>query len=223
MIDSPSSEFYSIVKPLGWDFVQRMLRFLFQFFIRLDAQGLEHLPETGPAILAPNHVNWFDVILIATFSKTPPVTFAADKWDKVPLVNFLLRHFGQAIFVHRGAPDRQALTTALRALKAGRVLGVAPEGTRSHDGILRKGHDGAAWLASRSDAQIVPIAMWGHENIILDWLHLRRPRVHFHVGEPFRLPPEARKARSRDMGPYTDIIMHRIAEMLPPERRGYYA
>ncbi len=223
MTETTQSESYPVIKPRGWDAIQRLLRFLFRFLLHIHVRGLEYLPEKGPAILAPNHVAWFDVILLTAFSKAPPVTFAADKWDKVPVINLLFRHFGQAIFVHRGAPDRHALVAALQELKAGRVLGVAPEGTRSHDGILRKGHDGAAWLASRTDARIIPIAMWGHENIVSDWLHLRRPHVYFYVGEPFRLPPEARKARSRDMRPYTEMIMHRIAEMLPPERRGYYA
>jgi 1-acyl-sn-glycerol-3-phosphate acyltransferase len=223
MTETTPPEPYPVIRPRGWGAIQRLLRFLFKFTIRIDVRGLEYLPETGPAILAPNHVAWFDVILLFAFSKVPPVTFAADKWDKTPLINLLFRHFGQAIFVNRGAPDRHPLVEALKALKAGRVLGVAPEGTRSHDGILRQGHDGAAWLASRTNATIIPIAMWGHETIISDWLHLRRPRVYFHVGEPFRLPPEAGKARSRDMGPYTEIIMRRIAAMLPPERRGYYA
>lgn len=211
-------------KPFGWDVAQRMLRLLLSVLFDMDIQGIENLPEVGPAILAPNHVSWFDVIFMAAYSKSPPVTFAAEKWRKVPGINLLFRHFGQAIFVHRGAPDKRALKAALEALKAGRVLGVAPEGTRSHDGILQKGHDGAAWLASRSGAAIIPIAMWGHENVVRGyWLRLRRPRVHFYVGSPFHLPAESHKTRTRDLHIYTDMIMNRIAEMLPPERRGYYA
>ncbi len=223
MTELTVSEQHPIVKPAGWDFIQRVLQFIIPIVVHLDIRGLEYLPERGPAIIAPNHVGWFDVFLLPAYSKAPPVTFAADKWNKVPLINLFFRHFGQAIFVTRGAPDRKALTAAMRALKDGRVLGVAPEGTRSHDGILRKGHDGAAWLASRTDATIIPIAMWGHEKIFSDWFHFRRPHVYFHVGEPFRLPPEARKARGKELGQYTDMIMHRIAEMLPPDRRGYYA
>ncbi len=218
-----NSEQPTVAKPLGWDFSQRLLRFLFTLLFQMDVQGIEHLPERGPAIITPNHVSWFDVIFMAGYNKVPPVTFAAKKWDKVPGVSLLFRHFGQAIFVNRGAPDKQALMAAMAALQAGRVLGVAPEGTRSHDGILRRGHDGAAWLASRTDALIIPVAIWGHEDVIRGhWLRLRRPHIHFHVGEPFRLPPEARKTRSRDLKPYTEMIMHRIAAMLPPERRGIY-
>lgn len=213
-----------VIKPAGWDFVQRILHFLFSVLFKMDVQGLDNFPARGPAIISPNHVSWFDVVFLAGYAKTPPVTFAAEKWEKAPVINWLFRHFGQAIFVNRGAPDKHALMAAMSALKAGRVLGVAPEGTRSHDGILRKGHDGAAWLASRTDAVIVPIAMWGHENIIRGhWLHLRRPPIHIRVGEPFHLPPEARRTHSRDIGPYTAMIMQRIAALLPPERRGDYA
>lgn len=201
-----------------------MLRVLLRLLVKVDVQGLEYMPDHGPAILTPNHVAWLDVVLMPAYSKVPPVTFAAEKWGRAPLINHLFRHFGQAIFVNRGAPDRRALQAALEVLKRGGVLGLAPEGTRSHDGILRKGHDGAAWLASRSDALIVPIAMWGHEDVVRGhWLRLRRPEVHFHVGEPFKLPPEARKARSRELKVYTEMIMRRIAALLPPDRRGYYA
>ena len=210
--------------PWGWTFGQRVLRVLLRLLVKLDVQGLEHMPDHGPAIITPNHVGWLDVILMPAYSKVPPVTFAGEKWARVPVLNHLFRHFGQAIFVNRGAPDKRALKAAMDVLKRGGVLGLAPEGTRSHDGILRKGHDGAAWLASRTDALIVPIAMWGHEDVIRgNWLRLRRPEVHFHVGEPYKLPPEARKARSREMGVYTEMIMRRIAAMLPPDRRGYYA
>ena len=73
------------------------------------------------------------------------------------------------------------------------MVGVAPEGTRSYDGILGTGHDGAAWLAGRTDAVIVPAAMWGHENVFGDWKRLRRPRVIFMWVRPCSCRP--RRAR----------------------------
>jgi len=209
--------------PWGMKNGQKIVRFLLKFIIRLDTQGLERLPLHGPAMITPNHTSWLDVILLAAYSPVPPVTFAADKWDRIPLLNLLFRHFGQAIFVHRGTPDLTALRAALQVLKEDRVLGVAPEGTRSHDGILQKGHNGAAWLAGRTGATIAPVAMWGHERMTESWTRLRRPLVHMHAGEAYQLPTEARKARSKDLPQYTEIIMRKIADMLPPEQRGPYA
>ncbi len=209
--------------PAGFSILQAVLRFLLRLMMRLDCQGLDNIPEHGPAILATNHVSWFDVPIIGAFSKAPAATFAADKWDGFPVIGWVLAHFGQAIWVRRGAIDRRALKQALNFLRGGGVLGLAPEGTRSHNGVLQQAHDGIVWLAARSDALIVPIALWGHEDVTGHWRRLRRPVVHMHVGKPFKLPPEARKARSRDLEPYTEMIMKRIADMLPPELRGYYA
>lgn len=209
--------------PTGLRFVQWFLRLLLRLLMRLDCQGLENLPDCGPALLTSNHTSWLDVPMIGAFSKAPAATFAADKWDGFPVLGWVLAHFGQAIWVKRGEVDRRALMQALQFLRQGGVLGLAPEGTRSHTGVLRQGHDGIVWLAARSDALIVPVAVWGHENVTWHWRHLRRPVVHIHVGESFHLPPEALKARSRHLSPYTDHIMRQIAALLPPNQRGYYA
>ncbi|MCP4167163.1 MAG: 1-acyl-sn-glycerol-3-phosphate acyltransferase [Chloroflexi bacterium] len=209
--------------PRGWRRGTHILRFILRPLVRLDARGTDYLPELGPAILTPNHTSTTDVLFMAAIYKMPPVTLAADKWEHFPVVSWFLKHFGQAIFVNRGQVDRSALRSAMAVLKEGRLLGLAPEGTRSRDGVLQKGHDGAAWLAGRTDALIVPVAMWGHEDLTASWRRLRRPTVHIHVGEPYRLPPEARRARSRDLAQYTNIIMRNIARMLPEDQRGPYA
>lgn len=207
----------------GLDLLRGLIRLLLRLLTRLDISGLEHIPDRGPAVLTINHVSWSDVPITAGFSRGPIASFSAEKWEHSPLLSPLLNYFGNAIYVQRGEIDRRALQAALEWLQAGGILGLAPEGTRSHDGILRQAHDGLAWLAGRSDALIVPFVIWGHENLLADWKRLRRPTVFIRVGEPFRLPPEAAQARSRDLKPYTDLIMHHLAALLPPERRGDYA
>lgn len=208
--------------PFAFRFVQRLLRILLRILTRMDVQGLEHLPEHGPAILAPNHVVWFDVVPIFAYTKTAVVTLAAEKWEHHWLLGPLFRHFARAIFVQRGEFDRKALEACMAALRQGEVLGVAPEGTRSYTGVLGPGHDGLAWLAGRTNAKIVPIAIWGHENIFGNWKRLRRPHIRVRIGEPFALPVEAAKARSRELPTYTLQIMHRLATLLPEDRRGVY-
>ena len=208
--------------PFGFRFVQRLLRLLLGILTRMDVRGLEHLPAHGPAILAPNHVVWFDVVPIFAYTKSPVVTLAAEKWEHHWALGPLMRHFARAIFVQRGEFDRKALEQCMAALRAGEVLGVAPEGTRSYSGVLGPGHDGLAWLAGRTGSTIVPIVIWGHEDVFGDWKRLSRPRVNVRVGEPFTLPAGAAKARSRELPAYTTQIMYRLAALLPAELRGVY-
>lgn len=208
--------------PFGFRFVQRLLRLLLGILTRMDVSGLEHLPDHGPAILAPNHVVWFDVVPIFAYTRTPVVTLAAEKWEHHWALGPLMRHFASAIFVQRGEFDRKALEACIAVLRRGEVLGVAPEGTRSYSGVLGSGHDGLAWLAGRTGASIVPLVIWGHEDVGGDWKRLRRPKIIVRIGEPFNLPPEAAKARSRELPAYTLQIMHRLAELLPEGRRGVY-
>ena len=165
---------------------QFLARILIHILVRIDVQGIDNLPRKGPAIIAPNHVSWFDLPIIFAYANSSVVTFTAEKWEKHILSRWMLRTFGHAIFIQRGEIDRAALQAAVQGLRDGAVVGVAPEGTRSYDGILGTGHDGAAWLAGRTDAVIVPAAMWGHEDVFGDWKRLRRPRVCFHVGEAMR-------------------------------------
>ncbi|MCO6452428.1 MAG: 1-acyl-sn-glycerol-3-phosphate acyltransferase [Caldilineales bacterium] len=203
-------------------FFQAIVRILMRVLVRLDVQGVENLPRKGPAIITPNHVSWFDLPLVFAYANSAVVSFTAEKWEKHLAARWLLRTFGHAIFVQRGEIDRQALQEALQVLREDAVVGVAPEGTRSYSGVLQAGHDGAAWLAGRTNATVVPVAMWGHEHVLADWRRLRRPTVHMRVGAPMQLPPEARKARSKDLPAYTEIIMRQIAALLPPELRGIY-
>ena len=128
-----------------------------------------------------------------------------------------------AIWVRRGEADREALRKALEVLHSGGVLGIAPEGTRSRETqALQQGKVGTAYLATRADVPIVPVGISGTEQIRHRVRQLRRTDVRLAVGEPFRLPASGR-VRGRQLEEYTDLIMRRIAELLPEEYRGVYA
>jgi len=129
----------------------------------------------------------------------------------------------QIIYVARGEVDREALSQSLKVLKAGGALAVAPEGTRSRQRGLQEGHDGASYLASRTGALIVPVAVWGHETTFQAWRRLRRPRVFVVLCNPISLPTGATRARSEELHRYTEQIMLAIAREMPAEYRGVYA
>ncbi len=202
--------------------LQALIRGLIRLFGRLDVEGTENFPKHGPYIVAPNHLHWMDIPVLFVVLPHEVATFAAEKWENHWFVGTLLRLFGHAIFVRRGEPDRKAITRAIQWLKKGGVLGLAPEGTRSRSGVLQKGKAGIAYMASRTGAPIVPVAMWGQETFWKEVRRFRRPTIHIRVGKPLVLTATPKRAKGPELDMYTDEIMKHIALMLPEAYRGYY-
>ncbi|NLE76489.1 MAG: 1-acyl-sn-glycerol-3-phosphate acyltransferase, partial [Chloroflexi bacterium] len=149
--------------------------------------------------------------------------FVASKHDRSLFPGLLFRSLG-AIFVRRGEPDRKAIRQAVRTLESGIALGVAPEGTRSPTHSLQKAKPGVALLAWKTGAVIFPVGAWGHEQIFSALRRGRRAEVHVVFGEPFRLPgsSEVAKPSHEQLQEWADLMMVRVAALLPPEYRGYY-
>jgi 1-acyl-sn-glycerol-3-phosphate acyltransferase len=197
-------------------------KLLFVLISRCEYVGLENFPDEPPYILVTNHLAGFDPPLVLSVSRHPTRAFAAAKFRRHPIFAPILWAMG-SIWVRRGKIDRQALRGALDVLKRGEVLGMAPEGTRARGTYaLQKGKTGPAYVATRADVPIVPIALTGTEKIKHNLPQLRRTDLRVVVGEPFRLP-ESGRVRGPKLREYTDLIMHRIAELLPEEYRGVYA
>jgi 1-acyl-sn-glycerol-3-phosphate acyltransferase len=146
---------------------------LIHLLYRYEVSGLENLPETGATLIAVNHLHLLDPFAVVPLVPRQIVTLAASKWYNNLIVGSILRLAG-VIFVRRGEVDREALRQCLDVLHSGGVLAIAPEGTRSRTGGLQEAKAGIGYLAARSDAVIVPVAIWGVERL-RDWLHLRKP------------------------------------------------
>ena len=186
--------------------------------LRVDVRGLENVPRSGALIVTANHIGWVD----------PPLL----RWvlgrrirymTKIELFRWTISGLAVRLFdafpVRRDGRDRVALRQALRLLERGEVLGMFPEGTRSKNLQLAKGHAGIAMVGLRSGAPILPVGIVGTDRM-LKWpdLILRNQRVIFNIGEPFTL--------SRGHGSYEEtmrLVMSRVADLLPKEMRGYYA
>jgi len=130
-----------------------------------------------------------------------------------------------ALWIDRYNADFSALRQALNRLKKGGVLVLAPEGTRSPNAALQKAWPGTSYLAAKAGAPIVPVAAVGCEDakFFPNLKRLRRTQVTVWAGEPFKLPPVPVQNREAVLEQYTDEIMCRIAALLPPSYRGYYA
>jgi 1-acyl-sn-glycerol-3-phosphate acyltransferase len=202
--------------------IRGVIGFLVRNLTRLEVQGREQVPDQGPYILVANHLHWMDSPVIMTVLPHPARVFAGEKWAGRFLIGFLLKSVN-SIFVNRGEVDRKALREALATIKAGGVLGMAPEGTRSKTGGLQRGRSGAAYLAFHSGATLVPVVCTGQQHTIPSLLHLRRARVRVVFGQPFKAPPVEGKVTTAHLDAFTEEIMHHLAALLPPEYRGVYA
>lgn len=185
----------------------------------MRVSGLANRPAAGPYIVVANHTNWLDPPVIE-FALGVAIRFMAkEEAFDTPVLGGLMRAKG-CFPVRRGDADRRALQTCLGVLAAGRPLGFFPEGTRSRDGVMRKAHPGIGFLAIRSGAALLPVAVVGtHERAIIG---PRRGRIEVRVGAPF-FAADLIGAGRPDEQALTDAIMTRVAALLPPEMRGAYA
>jgi 1-acyl-sn-glycerol-3-phosphate acyltransferase len=213
-------------------FIALLARVGARLFANVRVEGIEHIPRTGAVILAVNHISNLDGVITGGFI-TDALRRRRIHWlgkremFEWPVVGRLAAN-GGVHPVDRGTADVEAFRLATRILDAGHVLLVFPEGTRSPTGELQDAKDGAAMLALRTGAQIVPI---GLNNTDAVWkkgaklpIPLPRRTVTMRVGEPFRLsevlPAGADRRTAKTLA--TRTIMGRIAGLLDPRHRGAY-
>ena len=142
--------------------VKALLTPILRFFYRVKVEGLEHLPEKGPVILASNHVSFCDSIFLPMVLRRRVTFVAKAEYFDDPKTAWFFRAVGQ-IPIRRdgGTASAGALAAARDVLDSGGVFGIYPEGTRSPDGRLYRGHTGVARLGLQCRAPIVPVAMVG--------------------------------------------------------------
>jgi len=190
---------------------------------RIDAAQLAQVPQKGPLILVTNHITSLEVPLIYVHLLPRPVTgfVKAETWEN-PFMGYLFDLWG-GIPLRRGEADIEAIRQALEALEAGKILAVAPEGTRSFNGVLQRGRPGTALLALRSAAPVMPVVYYGGESVNENLKRLRRTDFHVVVGRPFYVHTAGMKVSHEVRQQIVDEIMYQIAALLPPKYRGLYS
>ena len=195
--------------------------------IRLRVEGTEFLPADGPVILVANHVSFFDSILLM-FSLPRPVAFIGKaEYTDNPITNWLFCGAGM-IPVRRDNPADlpHVFEEVAEVLERGEVIGVFPEGTRSRDGLLHRGHVGAAHLALTTGAPIVPVGIVGTDRVLPTGASIVRPfqRATITLGEPIDTAALGYgKSTKRARREVTDRLMAAIAGLCDEDYVDEYA
>jgi 1-acyl-sn-glycerol-3-phosphate acyltransferase len=211
-----------------WENQRRFLRFLlrtlgFTLLVRLDrVEGLENIPKKGPGILLMNHIGWVDPIVLVHVVPRNIIPLGKVEVFDYPVIGIFPRVWG-AIPVQRGGVDRRAVQSALEVLKKGEIILVAPEGTRNPK--LQRGKGGFAYLASRSSAPIIPVAIEGSPGypVIRYSRRWRESPIVVKFGRPIVYRDEYKRAGREELRKLSDEAMYHLAAMLPEGRRGYYS
>lgn len=212
--------------PNFYTVVRRLVAPLATAVWRPRVTGLEHLPRTGPFLVASNHLALIDSFVIPVVAPRQVRFIArADLWQRKGPIGWVMRQFFTVIGTVpverdqlRSAQD--SLDLALGVLRAGDGFGIYPEGTRSRDGRLYKGRTGVAWLAQQSGAPVIPVGLSGTDRIFVPGHRLpRRPPLRIAFGAPVDFsgidPSASEGVRRREM---TARVMNAIAALSGQER-----
>jgi 1-acyl-sn-glycerol-3-phosphate acyltransferase len=200
-----------------------LVRLILAVYARVEVVGAENVPRRGGLIIVSNHLNNADPGLVGAFMRRRVMFMAKDEMFHWPIMGLYFRLIG-AFPVRRFEADLKALRRAVQVVRRGHALVMFPEGTRSKTGSMGQGYPGTALVALRTGAPILPVAVTGTEGVRIPGVFLRpfrRTKVRLVVGQPFFLPAVGRP-RTEDFDRCTDIIMSRVAALLPPQYRGHY-
>lgn len=186
--------------------------------------GVGNIPERGPYVIAINHISIIEPpFVIAFWPVAPEAVGAKEIWERKG--QSLLAKFYGGIQVHRGEIDKRLIESMIQVIEAGHPLLIAPEGGRSHTPGMRPALPGVAYLVERSGAPVLPVGIIGSTD---DFLHrairFKRPVLEMRIGELIMMPrvegrgEERRKALKEN----ADLIMLKVAELLPPNYQGVY-
>ncbi len=166
-----------------WSVVSPTLHVYFQGRV----YGVENVPQQGPLVVASNHASYFDPPILSSCVGRPVAYMAKEELFQIPVLKQAIQLYG-AYPVSRGAADRSAIRAALKSLEAGWATGVFLQGTRTEDGLITAPKLGAALIAAKAKAPILPVSLWGTQSILKRGSKLRPVPVTVRIGQPIAAP-----------------------------------
>lgn len=193
----------------------------FRAFGRWEVRGVEGVPPKGRLLVVANHLSNADPAVIMAAIPRRLRYLAKDGLFRNPLFTALLHALG-VYPLDRSGRDAKALRWMLNSLEEEAAVVMFPEGTRGVDGMRKVGR-GVAYVALKSGTTILPVGITGTENV-RSFRRVPFPfcRMSVNIGQPFSLPPIEGDVSDPVLASLADMIMTRIAMLLPPDYRGVY-
>lgn len=162
-------------------------------YLRGRVYGAKTVPMDGPLIVVANHASNFDPPLLSNCMRRPVSFMAKESLFEVPVLAPAIRAYG-AYPVKRGSADRSAIRAALKQLEDGWAVGIFLQGVRSPDGRISEPKLGAALIAAKAQVPLLPVSLWGTQNILKKGSALPRPcEVTVRIGEAIAPPTTSSK------------------------------
>lgn len=206
---------------------RRIIRPLLNRFWDVTIEGLDNIPQEGPAIICPNHISFFDSVFTMVYvGRTISFVGKAEYMD-----SWKTKHLFPALGMipidrSGGEKSESALRAAELILRRGQLFGIYPEGTRSRDGMLYKGHTGAARLALSVGCPIIPVGIIGTREIQPPDTFLPKTGLSCTVKFGRPIDPQRYVERGDDhlvLREMTDELMFEIRDLTGQEYRNVYA
>lgn len=153
-----------------WSVVSPMLHAYFRGRI----YGAENVPQEGPLVIVSNHASFFDPPILSCCMRRPVAFMAKEELFQIPVLKQAIALYG-AYPVSRGSADRSAIRAALQSLEKGWATGLFLEGTRTPDGRITDPKLGAALIAAKAKAPLLPVSLWGTQGIVEKGSAIPRP------------------------------------------------
>ncbi len=205
-------------------FLKSGIAMLFNLTSKIEIEGRENIPTSGPLLVVGNHFHFLDPLAVI-YSAPWPLEFVggAQTPNAPKTVGWISKLFG-VIPTYRGTGSRETLQTSEEVLKQKGVLAIFPEGG-SWATVLRPARPGTSFLAYRTNAQILPVGIDGLVGFLPKVRRGERVNVRLRFGKPFGpfTRADGRRPSREELAEMGDIIMRNISPLIPPERRGFYS
>jgi len=183
---------------------------------------VQALKNNEPLLIIFNHINFLEVPILVTHSYPLHVSglVKSETWNN-PVFSFIFNTY-KAVPIDRKGAFSESFKKVCKKIESGFYMCVAPEGTRSKDGVLGKGKPGIIQLAIEANVPILPVAHHGGENVWKNIKKLKRTPFCFKAGKPFRIKCDTMPGKEEREIIMTEV-MAQIAKLLPEEMRGVYS